>query len=189
MTKRFGLRAIDKGTGKQIQVIQKAAAVAVREGDPVSLANDGTVAPLLSATKANFFGVVEGVYRKDDQGNPAPLLIGNEEVAITSGVSGWVSVNTDLTQRYECYIHTDISAGNIGNTVDVVALTAGANGRSGYIADASSLGTSSAEPFKIVGISQYDVAANAGNRTTSTNPARIIVVPNKGVFVPETPGI
>lgn len=189
MTLRFGLRAINDGTGKQIQLFRKEAAVAVRVGDPVSLANTGLVAPLLSATKGNFIGVVESVFRSDEKDQPAPLLIGNNTVAITSGVSGYVAVNMDLTQVYEAYIHTTVSAGNIGNTVDTVAGTAGVNGRSGYYLDAASLGTTATETFKIVAISPYDVAKNAGNRLTSTNPARVLVVPNRGVFTPETTGI
>ncbi len=127
-------------------------------GDAVSLKTTGKVDPATAAS-TNICGIVQGIFKKNNAGQPAPLTFNlpSTGLFLSSGQTGFVSVVVDPNKTYLVTIDVTASVALIGSMAFVSAGTpVTAAGRSGYtIKKATS--TSADGQFLIVGLAPTDL--------------------------------
>jgi len=154
-----GARSLNGGC--DVLVTKEVTASAGTEyfiGDPVVLKTTGKV-DTASAASTNIFGIVQGVFKKNTAGEPAPLTFQapDDGLFLKASQEGYVSVNTDPYKTYLASIDVTASAALIGANAFVSAGTpTSAAGKSGYsLAKATT--TSADGHFQIVGLAPTDL--------------------------------
>lgn len=147
-------------------------------GDAVTLKTTGLV-DTVSAASVNIFGVIQGIFKSNAAGQPAPLtfnLPGQGGLFLASNQAGFVSVITNPQQTFLVTIDVTASAGLIGSNFFVSAGTpVTAAGRSGQsLAKAISL--SADGHFMCVGLAPTDLINGYASEYGDSNGKGVIEV-------------
>jgi hypothetical protein len=136
-------------------------------GDAVKLKTTGKAAP--ASSTSNIWGIVQGIFKSNNAGQPAPLTFNLPSIGLylQSSQAGFVSINTDPYKTYLAPIDVTASTAMIGSMVHISAGTpVTAAGRSGMTL-AKTTSTSADGQFQIVGLAPTDLvngyAAEYGN--------------------------
>lgn len=146
-------------------------------GDAVTLKTTGLV-DTVSAASVNIFGVIQGIFKSNAAGQPAPLTFNLPSTGnfLASGQAGFVSVITDPQKTFLVTIDVTASAGLIGSNFFVSAGTpVTAAGRSGQsLAKAISL--SADGHFMCVGLAPTDLINGYASEYGDANGKGVIEV-------------
>lgn len=154
-----GARSLNGGTDVCITLpVTASAGTTYFIGDPVTLKTTGKV-DTVSAASTNILGIVQGVFKENSSGQPAPLTFNQPSTGNYLGASqaGFVTVNVDPGKTYLVEIDGTASAALIGANAFVSAGTpTSAAGRSGYSLQ-KAVTTSADGQFQIVGLAPTDL--------------------------------
>lgn len=146
-------------------------------GDPVTLKSTGKV-DTVSAGTTNIFGIVEGIFKKNSAGQPAPLTFNlpSTGLYLAPGQEGFVSVSTDPQKTFLVQIDVTASAALIGANAFVSAGTpVTAAGRSGYSLK-KAVTTSADGQFMIVGLAPTDLINGYASEYGDANSKGVVEV-------------
>lgn len=160
-------------------------------GDAVTLKTTGKV-DTVSAASTNIFGVVQGIFKKNSAGEPAPLTFNQPTRGpyLTAGEEGFVSVITDPQKTFLAQIDVTASAALIGANAFVSAGTpTTAAARSGQsLAKATT--TSADGHFQIVGLAPTDLVNGYATEYGDANGKGVVEVKiNSAAFGSNKAGI
>ena len=154
-----GCRSLNGGNDVLVTLpVTASAGTTYFIGDPVVLKTTGKV-DTASAASTNIFGIVQGVFKQNASGQPAPLTFNlpSTGLYLAAGQAGFVSVNVDPYKTYLALIDVTASAALIGSNAFVSAGTpTTAAGRSGYTLKKATT-TSADGQFQIVGLAPTDL--------------------------------
>lgn len=145
-------------------------------GDPVRLKTSGKAAP--AATTGNIWGVVQGIFKSNAAGQPAPLTFNlpSTGLFLQSSQAGFVSINVDPYKTYLASIDVTASAALIGSNAFVSAGTpVTAAGRSGYTLKKAT-STSADGQFQIVGLAPTDLVNGYASEYGNANGKGVVEV-------------
>lgn len=126
-------------------------------GDAVTMKTTGKAAP--ASSTSNIWGVVQGIFKSNSAGQPAPLTFNlpTPGLFLAPSQAGFVSILTDPYQTFLAPIDVTASAALIGSHAFVSAGTpVSAAGRSGMTLKKATT-TSADGQFQIVGLSPADL--------------------------------
>lgn len=126
-------------------------------GDAVKMKTTGKAAP--AGSTGNIWGIVQGIFKSNTAGQPAPLTFNLPSIGLylQSSQAGFVSINVDPYKTYLASIDVTASAALIGSNAFVSAGTpVTAAGRSGMTLKKAT-STSADGQFQIVGLSPADL--------------------------------
>lgn len=160
-------------------------------GDAVRLKTSGKAAP--AGSTGNVLGVVAGLFKSNNAGQPAPLTFNLPSVGglfLQSSQAGFVSVNVDPNKTYLASIDVTASAALIGSNAFVSAGTpVTAAGRSGMTLKKAT-STSADGQFMIVGLAPTDlVNGYASEYGNSSGKGVVEVKINNAAFGTNIAGI
>lgn len=146
-------------------------------GDAVTLKTTGKV-DTVSAASTNIFGVVQGIFKKNSDGEPAPLTFNlpSNGLFLQSGEEGFVSVITDPQKTYLATINATATEALIGSNAFVSAGTpTSAAGRSGQVLSGT-VTTSADGHFMIVGLAPTDLVNGYASEYSDANGKGVVEV-------------
>ncbi len=160
-------------------------------GDPVELKSTGLV-DVVSAASPNIFGIIQGIFKSNSSGQPAPLTFNlpSTGLYLQSGQAGFVSVATDPQKTYLVTIDVTASAALIGANAFVSAGTpVTAAGRSGFSLKKATT-TSADGQFQIVGLAPTDLINGYASEYGDANGKGVVEVKiNSAAFGSNKAGI
>lgn len=187
-----GCRSLDGGQPVCVtKEVTASAGTTYFIGDPVVLKTTGLV-DTASAASTNIFGVVQGVFKKNSAGQPAPLTFNLPSTGnyLAAGQAGFVSVITNPQQTFLALIDVTASAALIGANAFVSAGTpVTAAGRSGYSLKKATT-TSADGHFQIVGLAPTDLVGGYASEYGDANGKGVVEVKiNNAAFGSNKAGI
>ena len=190
-----GFQAIrsTNGTGQVLRTFQVVASAGTEYAinDAVTLRASGKV-DTVSAASINICGIVQGVFKKNSAGQPAPLTFNlpSNGLFLHANVSGFCLVDINPYTTYLAEIDTTALQTMIGAGVFVsVGAITSASGRSGQSL-ASSTGTSVDAHFTIIGLAPTDLVGGYADEYGDANGKGVVeVMINSTIFAPNRAGI
>lgn len=145
-------------------------------GDAVKLKTTGKAAP--AGSTGNILGIVQGIFKSNNSGQPAPLTFNLPSIGLylQSSQAGFVSVNVDPYKTYLALIDVTASAALIGSNAFVSAgAPVTAAGRSGMTLKKAT-STSADGQFQIVGLAPTDLVNGYASEYGNANGKGVVEV-------------